>query len=59
MQITIIDDNGQKYEKVLSNGRKGVGPEEAIRCSLQLLSSVFTPGHINYVLRKHIFPDFQ
>ena len=44
MTITIVDDNGQKYEKVLLNGRKGVAPDEAILATLNLFSLISTKG---------------
>jgi hypothetical protein len=57
MQITIIDDNGQKFEKSLSKGRNGIGPEEAIKATLQMFASIYTPDHVEYVLRKRIIPQ--
>lgn len=59
MQITIIDDNGQKHEVNLSRRNKGIGPEEAITESLKLFSGIYTPIHILYVLRKRILPELE
>ncbi len=54
MKITIIDDNGVKHERTLSNERHGVTPDEAIRATLDMFCHIYTPRHIDYVIKRII-----
>ena len=57
MQIIVIDDNGQRHEKILTNGKSGVEPDKAIYAIIELLSVIYPPYLIKYVFRNKIIPQ--
>ena len=57
MTITIIDDNGRTYEKVLPVRKSGNTPEVAINAALHMFQEVYTPYHVSYVLKRHMDPE--
>ena len=59
MHIIIVDDNGLKHEEVISNGKKGIGPDLAIRTTLRLFLQIYPPAYVNYVLRNIMSEGIQ
>lgn len=59
MHIIIVDDNGLKHEEVISNGKKGIGPDIAIRTTLRLFQQIYPPGYVNYILRNIMSEGIQ
>lgn len=57
MIITIIDDNGQTYSKVLPTGKTGNSPVSAINAALHLFQDVYTPFHVSSVLARELDPE--